>query len=361
MNKPKSIYFFNAPVDIFFIGGSSFLLFFLFMFFYTEIRTPEVISAGIMLSWVINWPHFSMSTYRLYQNKANVQQYPITAYVIPFVVIGGVFLSFAYPDLVAPYFVKLFVLWSPYHYSGQTLGITLIYAMRSGIRFSTWERRALWAFVFGTYFVSTIRAEVSREGYQFYGIKYASFGVPQWLATISEYAMWIALVLFIAMVIFWCYKNKRVIPLIIVLPAATQYLWFVQSIYMPSFQEFVPLFHSLQYILIAWGLQLKLKLDTKNIQPSKRYAVNETTRWLALNIAGGALLFYFLPKIGVVLGYTSLFSIAVVYSAIQIHHFFVDGVIWKLKNQTVSHPLTMNISEVTGKPRKTLTSQELPA
>ncbi len=361
MNKSRSIYFFNAPVDIFFIGGSSFLLFLLFMFFYTEMRTPEVISAGIMLSWVINWPHFSMSTYRLYQNKANVQQYPITAYVIPFVVIGGVFLSFAYPDLVAPYFVKLFMLWSPYHYSGQTLGITLIYAMRSGIRFSAWERRALWSFVFGTYFVSTIRAEVSREGFQFYGIKYPSFGVPQWLATVSEYAMWIALALFVAMVIAWCYKNKRVMPLVIVLPAATQYLWFVQSIYMPSFQEFVPLFHSLQYILIAWGLQLKLKMDTKNIQPSKKYAINESTRWLALNIAGGALLFYFLPQIGVAVGYTSLFSIAVVHSAIQIHHFFVDGVIWKLKNQTVSHPLTMNISEVTGKSSGKLTSQELPA
>ena len=361
MNNNKSIYFFNAPVDIFFIGGSSFLLFFLFWLFYTDVRTPEVISAGIILSWVINWPHFSMSTYRLYQNKANVQQYPITAYVIPFVVIGGLLLSFSYPNVVAPYYVKLFMLWSPYHYSGQTIGIALIYAMRSGIRFGTWERRALWMFVFGSYFVSTIRAEVSRDGYDFYGIKYPSFGVPHWLATASEYAMWIALALFIAMVIGWCYKNKRIMPLIVILPPVTQYLWLVQSVYMPSFQEFVPLFHSLQYILIAWALQLKLKLDTRGIEPSKKYAVNETLRWLAINIAGGALLFYFLPKVGVIFGYASLFSIGVVYSAIQIHHFFVDGVIWKLKNQTVSHPLTMNIGDVVGTDRQKLASQELTA
>jgi hypothetical protein len=362
MNKPKSIYFFNAPVDIFFIGGSSFLLFFLFMLFYTEMRTPEVISIAIFLAWLINWPHFSMSTYRLYQNKVNVQQYPVTAYVIPFIVLGGLFASFAYPAVVAPYYVKLFMLWSPYHFSGQTLGITLIYAMRSGIRFNTWERRVLWWFVFGTYLLSTIRAEVSRDGYQFYGVKYPSFGVPQWLATGAEYAMWVALAAFVVTIVVWCYRNQRILPLIVVLPAATQYLWFVQAVYMPSFQEFVPMFHSLQYILVAWGLQLKLKMDSKNIQPSKKYAVGETTRWLAVNIAGGALLFYFLPKIGVAFGYTSLFSIAVVYAAIQIHHFFVDGVIWKLKNQTVSHPLTMNISEVTGsRPKEKLTSQELPA
>ena len=361
MNKPKSIYFFNAPVDIFFIGGSSFLLFFAFMLFYTDARTPEVISIAIFLSWVINWPHFSMSTYRLYQNKANIQQYPITAYVIPFVVIGGVLLSFAYPMMVAPYFVKLFMLWSPYHFSGQTIGITLIYAMRSGIRFGKLERRILAFFVFGTYFVSTIRAEVSREGYQFYGVKYPGLGVPQWMATGCEYAMWIALVVFSLMVVYWCYKNKRVIPLVVVLPAATQYLWFVQGVYMPSFQEFVPMFHSLQYVLVAWGLQLKLKMDSKNIPPSRKYVVSETTRWLVINIAGGALLFYFLPKLGTPFGYTSLFSIAVIFAAIQIHHFFVDGVIWKLKNQTVSHPLMMNISEVSGKPQEKLVSQEVTA
>ena len=121
------------------------------------------------------------------------------------------------------------------------------------------------------------------------------------------------------------------------------------------------MFHSLQYILIAWGLQLKLKLDSNHIPPSKRYALSESTRWFAINVAGGALLFYLLPKVGVVFGYTSLFSIAVVYAAIQIHHFFVDGVIWKLKNQTVSHPLTMNIGDVTGNPREKLASQEMPA
>ena len=103
-------------------------------------------------------------------------------------------------------------------------------------------------------------------------------------------------------------------------------------------------------------------MDSKNIEPSKKYAITETTRWFAINIAGGALLFYFLPQIGVAFGYSSLFSIAVVFSAIQIHHFFVDGVIWKLKNQTVSHPLTMNISEVTAsKPGGKLASHELPA
>jgi len=348
MYNSRAYYFVNAFVDFFCIGGSSFLLFFLFTQFYTDLRTPEVITAALLLVWLINWPHFSMSAYRLYQSQTNISQYPVTAYVIPFVVIGGMLLSFGFPQLVAPYFVKLFLLWSPYHYSGQTIGITLIYAMRCGVRFTVWERRAFTAFVFGTFFVSTIRAEVSREGYTFYGVQYPGIGVPQWLATTAEIGMWLALVLFGAALVAWCIKHKRVMPAIIVLPAATQYLWFVQAVYMPSFQEFVPLFHSLQYILVAWGLQLAEKMQVKQIQPSRRYVATETLRWLGLNVLGGAILFFLLPKIGVAFGYDTLFCVAVVFAGVQIHHFFVDGVIWKLKNKTVSHPLSMNLGDISG-------------
>ena len=110
--------------------------------------------------------------------------------------------------------------------------------------------------------------------------------------------------------------------------------------------------HSLQYMLIAWGIQLKEKMEVRQIEPSKKYVVTETTRWFVINFIGGIILFYMLPKFGAALGYTSLFSIAVVYSAIQIHHFFVDGVIWKLKNKTVSHPLMMTFEELTG-PKRT--------
>lgn len=356
----RGLYFVNAPVDFFFIGGASFLLFAGLLLFYTDVRTPEVITTAIVLSWIINWPHFSMSTYRLYQTRNNMRQYPVTAYVVPFIVIGGTVLCFIFKDLVAPYFVKLFILWSPYHFSGQTIGITFIYAMRSGIRLSKTERNVVISFVMGTYFLSTIRAETSREGFDFYGVKYPSMQIPQWVANIAEYAMWIALIAFIATVIYWSYRNRRMLPLIVILPAATQYLWFVQSVYMPSFQEFVPMLHSLQYMLIAWSIQLKEKMDVNNIEPSRKYVVSETTRWFALNFLGGALLFYMLPKLGVSLGYSTLFSTAIIFAAIQIHHFFVDGVIWKLKNQTVSHPLMMTFEQLT-KPAVAQPSREVEA
>ena len=340
-------YFVNPVVDFIFIGGSSFVLFAVLLLFYTDVRTPTVITAAVFLSWIINWPHFSMSTYRLYQTKANIKQYPVTSYVIPFVIIGGVVLCYSFPDLVAPYFVKMFILWSPYHFSGQTIGITFIYCMRTGIKLSSHERKLITWFVLGTYFVSTLRAETSREGFNFYGVQYPSMQIPPIVAQIAEYAMWTIMAAFVVWIIHWSYRNKRILPWIVLLPAATQYLWFVQTVYMPSFQEFVPMLHSLQYILIAWGIQLKIKMDTQHIEPSKKYVLSESSRWFAINFLGGILLFYLLPKLGTSMGYTSMFSIAIIYAAIQIHHFFVDGVIWKLKNKTVSHPLMMTFEELT--------------
>ena len=350
----EKLYFVNAPTDIFFIGGASFLLYFGLMAFYTDVRTTEIITVAMLLSWLINWPHFSMSTYRLYQNKANIQRYPFTAYAIPIIVFGGLVLSFQYPLIVAPLFVKLFMIWSPYHFAGQTIGITFVYAMRAGIKLSTLEKKVFSYFIFLTFFVATIRAEVSREGYSFYTVKYPSFAVPQWIADIAEYCLWISLLALIVLTVIWSYKNKRILPLIVILPAATQYLWFIQSVYKPSFQEFVPMLHSLQYIIIAWGIQLKEKLDSNKITPSRKFVVNETARWFAINFVGGAILFYMLPKVGALLNFPTLFSIAVVFAAIQIHHFFVDGVIWKLRNSTVAHPLTMTLSDLTGRRKETL-------
>jgi hypothetical protein len=53
--------------------------------------------------------------------------------------------------------------------------------------------------------------------------------------------------------------------------------------------------------------------------------------------------------IGSTLGYSLAFSTEVVIATVQIHHFLVDGVIWKLKRQTVSHPLMANARDfITG-------------
>src|SRR5262249_9128026 len=128
--KPTSLYFVNAWVDIGIIGGISILTYILLRLFHDGTRTDLVISLAAGVQWVVNWPHFSATNYRLYHARTNVMQYPITALVIPWFIFCGVIGSFWAPAILAPFFIKLFIIWSPYHFSGQTLGITMIYARR---------------------------------------------------------------------------------------------------------------------------------------------------------------------------------------------------------------------------------------
>jgi len=106
------------------------------------------------------------------------------------------------------------------------------------------------------------------------------------------------------------------------------------------------MFHSLQYLLIAWSMQLKEKMDENGIAPSSAFVIGESGRWFVINVAGGAILFYVLPQLAAWGGMPIQFATPVILSAVQIHHFFVDGVIWKLKNPKVSSPLLVNIGDL---------------
>jgi hypothetical protein len=340
-------YFVNPAVDFALAGGLSIIFFLLLVLFRRPDRTGGIVLAAVQLSWVVNWPHFSATNFRLYRSWENIRQYPLTALFIPWVILAAVIACFWSPLLLAPYFIKLFLIWSPYHFCAQTIGVTLIYLRRSGVQVRLWERRVLTTMVYSTLFSLLVRSEIKPTTFQYYGIDYLSFGLPAWflpLAAVLSTASSAGLVL---CYVLWCRRARRLLPAVLLVPAAAQYLWFVGGWLWPSFIEFVPFFHSLQYLLIAWSLQLKEKRDRHDILPSRRFVIGESFRWYALNIAGGALLFFFIPQwVSKGTGLPLQFATGVFIAGVQIHHFFVDGVIWKLKRSTVSSPLMGNLSEL---------------
>jgi len=345
------LYFINAWVDYALIGGGSILVFTLMRYLYTDERSPAVVLLAGYLLWVVNWPHFSATSYRLYHSRENIMQYPLTALVVPWLVLAAVIGSLASPEAIAPIFIKFYLIWSPYHFSGQTVGITLIYARRAGFTISPFQRFCLSGFVYGTFLASTMRGEVTKRNGDYHGIFCPSFCLPEWVWVYTQAFMGVCGVLFLVFAVQWCFKNKRILPPIVLVPAVAQMIWFMQDITYPSFGEFVPFFHSLQYLLIAWAMQLKDKMDRQKIAPSPAYVAWETFRWGGLNVAGGLLLFYGITAI-LWLSYYGYdltrwgLTFGVVAAGVQVHHFFVDGVIWKLKRKTVASPLMVNIEEM---------------
>lgn len=127
------------------------------------------------------------------------------------------------------------------------------------------------------------------------------------------------------------------------LPAATQYVWFVVAGAKPGYSEFVPFFHGVQYLVIAWAMQVKEQVDHRAAAPTVRSITWDSVRWYAVIAVGGAVLFYGLPHLVARTGVAAGLATAAILSAIQIHHFFVDGVIWKLRTKSVVSPLLVNI------------------
>jgi hypothetical protein len=347
----KRVYFVNAWVDVAMIGGLSILTLLLLRLLHGAERTPAIYTISTVLLWIGNWPHFSATNYRLYGQMAHLRQYPVTALVLPFVVLAGVAASFASPEVIAPLFIKVSC-------SGRRTTLVdnrwvLPCCMRAGggLPISPYQRVCLAGFVFGSFLYPTAQFESGVAGGQFFSIPYPAFGIPAWIATATAVGMWLCGSLFLLTLGAWCYRTKKRLPPIILLPAVTQYCWFVAGAGWASFTEFVPFFHGLQYLLIAWAVQLKDKQEQRGMTPCKSYVLTETCRWGLLNVLGGAALFVVLPRVGVYAGWSLGFSLGVVHAAVQLHHFIVDGVIWKLSQTRVSRPLMMTISDVFGATR----------
>lgn len=359
----RQVPFVSTPIDMLAIGGISILHYFIFLWFrpaISQLAAPfeqllgVSLSAGAVaayLTWIINHPHFAATSARLYRSKATIMQFPVTALVVPVVILGFTLLALIDPKLVAPWFIKLFLFWSSYHFSAQTLGISLLYARRAGLVIDGLARRCLSIFIFSSFLAPMLRAESYIIGTTYYDVTLPTFGLDPMVWPLFKTVLIISGISAFVLLLRAAWVQEKRVPLLVLLPAATQFVWFIPGAALPGFVEFVPAYHSLQYLFIAWLMQLKEKQDENHIAPTGRYVSRESLRWLSLNIAGGIFLFWLLPKSGQALGLaaTATQTWGIVIAAVQIHHFFVDGVIWKLKNPRVGQPLMTSFGELSGK------------
>lgn len=346
--RPR-LYFVSAPVDWLAMGGLSILCWLVLRSVHSGDRSDLVITLGMQLAWFVNWPHFAATSYRLYQSREHVAQYPKTAKLLPWLMAAGVAAALWSPEGFAPWWVKAFLIWSPYHFSGQTFGMTMLYARRSGWTVDPWLRRGFKAFIFGTFLVGSVGAETWGDSAEWYGVEYPSFGWPSWTVDVVTGVMYAGLAVVVVRLSTQIRAIRRLPPLILLLPAASQYVWFIAGSGWYSFSEFVPLFHSLQYLLVAWSMHLQDQ-HLRDGSSGSDFIKTTTMRWAATNFAGGATLFFVLPHlVSAALDTTLFFATACVIAGVQLHHFMVDGVIWKLRRKTVRSPLLGTLDDVLGR------------
>ncbi len=337
----------HPAVDGLVMGGASILLYGLCRLAERSGGASALASAWDALAVVVaalNGAHFAATSWRLYRSREAMARFPLTAALVPAAVLTGVAASFAWPAGAAPYFIKLFLLWSPYHYSGQTVGLSLLYARRAGVVLEPLERRALSAFVFGTFILTVARAEVRLNRFDYLGVAYPSLGLPPWVASAALAAVALAG----AAVLLFALRRRERLPALFFVPPAAQLVWFAFGPASDLFYPLVPLFHGLQYLFVSWFLHLQER-RLEGAPATAASAALESARWAGGSLAGYAVLFLALPKLlSAATGTTFLFATAVFTGGVQLHHFFVDGVIWRLRTPGLSKTLEAPLSEAVG-------------
>jgi len=303
-------------------------------------------------------PHYGATLLRVYERSADRRRYALFA-VWATALVWGVFVWGVYDILVGSLLLTLYLSWSPWHYSGQNYGIGLMLLGRAGVRVSPTAKRLLYASFFlsfllvlfsthaamptASYSPTPVSPSESAFRYMPVGIPLDILGPLLIVCGLGCAATSVgALALLRRNASSWA----DLTPLLSVM--TLQGLWFsipvlaratnlLQGIFPFSAQSVSYMLlwyafgHSLQYLWVTTYYAKQTK--TANLQPAY---------WLKAYLAGGALFaiptFLFSPRLFGVHSFESGLGMLVA-SAVNLHHFILDGAIWKLRDGPIARIL----------------------
>jgi tetratricopeptide (TPR) repeat protein len=293
--------------------------------------------AFYFLALLSNYPHFMATVYRAYHTRDEFQKYrTYTVHVALLLALAGVLTHVWYALL--PWIFTLYICWSPWHYTGQNFGLLMMFARRAGMTPTETERAALRLSFIASYILLMLSFHTGPSG----DALILSLGLPAKLTLPSR----VTLALFFVGAGGWAIASlARRSNFRSVLPVATltvtQFLWFLLPaiIELASGREIpqtryssgiLAVLHSTQYLWI-----------TSYYQKKEARAAGDTrwtfSRYLVTLIAGGIALFIPGPWIVSRVFHADFAASFLTFMAlVNIHHFILDGAIWKLRDSRIA-------------------------
>jgi tetratricopeptide (TPR) repeat protein len=293
--------------------------------------------AFYFLALLSNYPHFMATVYRAYHTRDEFEKYRIyTLHVALLLAVAGVVTHLWYALL--PWIFTLYICWSPWHYTGQNFGLLVMFAHRAGVSPTETERRALRLSFIASYILLMLSFHTGASG----DTLILSLGLAAKF-TLPARAV---LALFFVGASGWALASlarrssfRTILPVLTL--TVTQFLWFL----LPAVIELVSgreipqtryssgllaVLHSTQYLWI-----------TSYYQKKEARAAGDSdwsfSRYLLTLIAGGIALFIPGPWIVSRLFHTDFAASFLTFTAlVNIHHFILDGAIWKLRDSRVA-------------------------
>jgi len=299
-----------------------------------------VLGAGVQawLGALLNMPHFLASYRMVYRTRDSIRAHPWAAIYVPIVLLLcciGAVIAARWTDVPVSTMLTISSSYLALHYTGQAWGMIATYSYLEGASFNPTERRlvrgslyilmawhVVWFFHLGYdhYFditplykgLTALSAVALAMGLTGFGMQRARIGR---FAPLRAWIPWVA-------IFVWYAAMARV-----GLPA----LFIVQ------------IAHALQYLIFPWRVEVNRTQRTAG--SARERVVWHMAVYLALLLAGSLVAAIALPLgamavvtdwLGTRPGQVVGFSISTFFN---IHHYFTDGVVWKLRNPEVREDL----------------------
>jgi tetratricopeptide (TPR) repeat protein len=285
------------------------------------------------------------TVYRAYHSYDEFAKYRLfTVHVTLLLVCAGLIAHLWYPLL--PWIFTLYICWSPWHYTGQNYGLLMMFARRVGLTPTEGERQALHLSFIASYLMLLFSFHTGPSS----DALIISLGLPAKF-TLPVRGM---LGLFFLCASSWALLSlarrsswKALLPSLTL--TTTQFLWFLlpAALELLSGKEvpqtryssgILAVLHSAQYLWISSYYQRK-----------EAGAIGQSSwsfsRYLLTLVAGGIALFIPGPWLASRVFHADFAASFLTFTAlVNIHHFILDGAIWKLRDSRIA-ALLLNKSQ----------------
>lgn len=292
-----------------------------------------------IIAALVNWPHFMASYRLLYSSKLQVVRHKWASIGVPVVLLAVIALALATPSASGPGAVfvneplglslmlisQFYLAW---HYTGQAWGMVAAFAYVDGIRMDETERRMIRLGMRLLLVFHVVWA--SQDIGEHYDVPIDFETAMQILGAIAVVTLLIGIEGFRRI----ARRTGQTPSLRMIAPWAAIYMWYVLLYIQPSALFWVQISHALQYMIFPIRVEL-------NQHASDRTAIAATLRaviYYLLLVALGYAVFY-LPRELITHGHPQNNLAALIAAAVNVHHYFADGVIWKIRNPEVQRAL----------------------
>ncbi|MGA7360547.1 MAG: hypothetical protein WBW70_16950 [Candidatus Sulfotelmatobacter sp.] len=289
------------------------------------------------LALFFNYPHYMATIYRAYHRADDFQKYRIfTVYTTVLVLLTGLLSHFWLGIL--PWIFTIYLTWSPWHYSGQNYGLFMMFAGRAGAHPGKAERRALYGAFITSYLILFLGFHTGASSDPLF----VSLGIPPVVSRWGQVGMGAA---FLTLSAYGLSHLVRAVGWRKLLPCLTlfssQFLWFLLPAAMSLIKGMeipqsryssgvLAVMHSAQYL---WITSYYARREASEA-PGRSW---RPWTYFAVLVAGGIALFVPGPWLASRIFHHDFSVSFLIFTAlVNLHHFILDGAIWKLRDGRIA-------------------------